>query len=135
MTYSFYGPLLQLYYFQILELLAVHREAHQSAYGLPSLQSRSSRIYVKAGKCGVILNLKYVAVSTDEKVGRIANKFSSYARVVLTGIATDVCHHYCGVLALPTEGFGIDLAQLATVNVPENSFQWSEFGQTLCQFQ
>ena len=102
---------------------------------MPALQSCSTGIDVQQPKPIVILHLENVAMSADEKLGRMVEDLLANAWVVMAGISADVCHQDVGSFTSPTEFFGIETAQVASIAVPEDSPKRTKLLQSHGQFQ
>jgi len=96
------------------------------------LQSCSPWVYVQQPKPIVVLHLENVAMSADEKLGRMIEDLLADAWVVMPRIATDVCHQYVSTFTSPAEFFRIEAAQIASVAVPEYSPKRTKILQSHC---
>ena len=121
-----------LYDFQILELTAFHREAHERAYLLPSCQSGRSRVDVKEIQARVELHLQDVGMPADEKPGRAFVELPADGGGIVAGIASDVRHQHIGLLAFPSELLSVQHPKVAAVAVAAYGPQGAELRQLLC---
>ncbi len=121
--------------FKVAECTVIDCETDQSAHLMPALQTGSTRIDVQQTKFLVVKDLEDVAVTRNEKLGRMRKKKFSDARVVTAWIAANVCHQDVCAFACPSKSLSEESSHVAPVAVAINSSQWAELLQSHGHFQ
>ena len=119
----------QCHHLEVLERAAVNGQPYQRPVLVPSLQSGGAGVYVQQVQRAVVFHLQYVRVSAYEQLRRRGVYPRPYAGVVVAGVAADVFHQHVGVLAFPSQQFGIHQSQVAPVAVAAHRPEHAELGQ------
>lgn len=132
--FLFTSRVVQLYDFQIFNLLAVDDKPHQCAHLVEAIPAGRPRVNVQASNGGVVHHLQQMRVARNEEPRRMRINLAADAGIVLAGIAPNVLHQHIHLLTLPPIGFRESDANIAAVYVAIHRTQWSDFCQSVSHF-
>lgn len=120
----------QCYDFTIRKLASVDSESDKSPFLVPSLNASSTGIDMQEVKRLVILHFQNMTVPADEELWRHGINLRAYARIIITGISSDMLHQHLNVLTLEAQRFSIHQTKVAAVTVAAYSPERTEVGKS-----
>lgn len=132
--FLFVGGVVQLYDFQIFNLLAVDDKPHQCAHLMEAVPACRTRVDVQASDSRVVHHFQQMRVTRNEEPRRMRINLATDAGIVFAGIAPNVLHQHIHLLTLPPIGLRESDTDIAAVDVAIHRTQWSDFCQSVSHF-